>query len=259
MMPAMDIATDLDRLWDFGQPQLSEARFREALAGATGDRARVLRTQLARALGLQDRFDDAADELRAAEQPDETSTGLSPLVRCHLELERGRALRSSRGDQGQARAHFTTALDVATRAGIDHLAVDAAHMLAISLDGEQQIPMAQRALEIARSSSDQRARNWVASVTHNLGWTMHDLGRFDEALALWEQALVARRERAALSAEEAERQAEPIRVARWTVARGLRSVGRYAEAVAIQRALAAEGPPDPYVDEELAALAPHTP
>ncbi len=257
----MDTSVDLDRLWDFDQPDVSEARFRAALSAAagsgSGDPALVLRTQLARALGLQGRFEDATTELDVvAATPDP-----SPLVRCHLALERGRVLRSSATDASitgdEAAAHFELALDLATEAGIDHLAVDAAHMLAITLDGEEQIPMAQRALAIAEASSDPRARKWVASVTHNLGWTMHDLGRHEEALTLWEKALAARLERACADPTAAVREAEPIRVARWTVARGLRSVGRYEEALAIQRALAAEGPPDPYVAEELAHLTNH--
>lgn len=249
----MDTSVDLDRLWDFDQPAVSEARFRAALSSVatSGVTALVLRTQLARALGLQGRFEDATAELAAVA----AATDPSPLVRCHLELERGRVLRSSTA--GDPTTHFTLALDLATEAGIDHLAVDAAHMLAITLDGEEQIPMAQRALAIAEASSDPRARKWVASVTHNLGWTMHDLGRHEEALTLWEKALAARLERAAADPASAQREAEPIRIARWTVARGLRSVGRYEEALAIQRALAAEGPPDPYVDEELAELTNH--
>jgi tetratricopeptide (TPR) repeat protein len=233
---------DLDTLWDFGRPQVSEARFRDALADATGEDAQVLRTQLARALGLQGRFDEAHEQLAQV-------VPSTPSVGVYLELERGRLARSAR--DGDPRPHFEAALARATAAGIDHLAVDAAHMLAITGDGAEQIPAAQRALEIARASDDHRARRWVASVTHNLGWTMHELGRHDEALALWEEALRARRER---YEREGESQAEPLRVARWTVARGLRELGRRDEALAIQRALRAQGPPDEYVDQELAAL-----
>ena len=50
-----------------------------------------------------------------------------------------------------------------------------------------------------------------------------------------------------------------IRVARWTVARGLRSLGRLDEAETMQRALADElqaaNAPDGYVFEELAEIA----
>lgn len=233
---------DLDTLWDFGSPQVSEARFRDALAAAAGEDAQVLRTQLARALGLQGRFAEAHEELRQV-------AASTPLVRTHLELERGRLVRSA--EEGDPVPHFECALADATAAGIDHLAVDAAHMLALTHEGAEQIPAAERALELARASDDPRARRWVASVTHNLGWTMHELGRHAEALALWEEALRARQER---FDHEGESQAEPLRIARWTVARGLRELGRRDEALTIQRALKHEGPPDEYVDQELAEL-----
>ncbi len=51
----------LDRLWDFSDPAGSEQRLREAIDRAPTDSTEhaELTTQLARALGLQDRFDDA--------------------------------------------------------------------------------------------------------------------------------------------------------------------------------------------------------
>lgn len=231
---------DLDELWDFSRPAVSEERFRAALTSAPsapGEDAQVLRTQLARSLGLQCRFDEARAELDAV-------TPTSARVSVHLHLERGRIANSS-GDRDTARPHFLAALDEAEAAGLDHLAADAAHMMAIIESGEAQIPWAERALAIAEASFDPRARRWVGSVTHNLGWTMHDLGRYGEALALFERALAFRLDQG---------DPELIRVGRWTVARGLRSLGRYDEALAIQRELAHQGPDDGYVAEELGEL-----
>jgi tetratricopeptide (TPR) repeat protein len=234
---------DLEKLWDFGQPADSEQRFRDALAGmadANGEDALVLRTQLARALALQRRFDESAAELNAVAAVADPPS----LVRVYLPLERGRLLNAL-GDRDGARPMFLRALSEAETAALDHLAVDAAHMMAIIENGAAQIPWAERALEIAEASADPRARKWAGSVTHNLGWTLHDLGRYAEALDVWERALAFR-----------EKQGDPelIRVARWTVARGLRSLGRYDEALAIQRSLAMAGPQDGYVEEELGEL-----
>jgi tetratricopeptide (TPR) repeat protein len=228
---------DLSELWDFDQPAVSEERFRAALTTADGEDALVLRTQLARALALQRRFDESAAELDQV-TPD------TPLARTYLGLERGRLLNSS-GHAEEAKPHFVAALEEAENAGLDHLAADAAHMMAIVEPGEAQIPWAQRALAIAEASDDPRARRWIGSVTHNLGWTMHDLGRYEEALAYFERALAFR-----------EQQGDPelIRIGRWTVARGLRSLGRYEEAMAIQEELAAAGSEDGYVSEELGEL-----
>ena len=46
------MALDLNALWDFGRPEVSEQRFRDALQSATGDQALILRTQIARTYGL---------------------------------------------------------------------------------------------------------------------------------------------------------------------------------------------------------------
>lgn len=233
-----DWLVDLAELWDFNQPDVSEQRFRDALVTATGSDALVLRTQLARALGLQRRFEEADAELDAVpDSPD-------PLVRTYRELERGR-VRNSSGDPGAAQPHFLAALAEAESAGLDHLAADAAHMMAIATPGEAQIPWAERALAIASASDDPRARRWVGSVSNNLGWTLHGLGRYDEALAVWQQALAFREEQG---------DPGPLRVAQWTVARGLRSLGRYDDALAIQRELVGKVESDGYVQEELGEL-----
>jgi tetratricopeptide (TPR) repeat protein len=231
---------DLDALWDFRRPTLSEERFRAALPSATGEDALVLRTQLARSLGLQRRFEEGFAELDAVER----EPAPTPLTSTYLLLERGRLLNSG-GQPDAARPRFVEALDQAEAAGLDHLAADAAHMLAIVETGEAQIPWARRALAIAEASADPRARRWAGSVTHNLGWTFHDLGRHDEALAEFERALALR---------EAQGDPELIRVGRWAVARGLRSLGRYDEALAIQRELDASGSNDGYVAEEIGEL-----
>jgi tetratricopeptide (TPR) repeat protein len=59
----------------------------------------------------------------------------------------------------------------------------------------------------------------------------------------------------ALALREEQGKPPQIRIARWMVARVLRSLERYDEALAIQQGLAAEtaqaGEGDPYIDEEL--------
>jgi len=245
----MDVDTEaFDRLWelwDFGQPAVSEERFRAKLADADGEEALLARTQLARSLGLQNRFDECGTELDAvAERITADDPDVTPLVRAYERLERGRMHRSS-GQPDQAVPHFLAALEGAQTAGLDHVAADAAHMMAIVGEGDEQITWAERALAIANASSQPRARRWIGSVENNLGWTLHNLGRFEEAQEHFEGALRARIEQG---------DAELIRIGRWTVARGLRSLGRLDEALEIQRDLHTNGPEDGYVEEEMAEL-----
>ena len=76
---------DARALWDFDDPAASEARFREALATATGDDALVRETQIARTHGLR-RDPDRARELLDAVRARLDGAGPEPRVRHELEL-----------------------------------------------------------------------------------------------------------------------------------------------------------------------------
>jgi tetratricopeptide (TPR) repeat protein len=231
----------IDELWDFDDPAGSEGRFRaEIERTSSGWGADVLRTQLARALGLQRDFDEARAML------DGIPAGADPEVAVRVRLERGRILNSA-GDPEGARPEFETASELATAAGREFLAVDALHMIAIVAPAEEQPAWHDRAIAMAERAGDPRARKWLASLYNNAGWTRFERGEPDEALRLFERALDERR---------ASGTPREVGVARWTVARGLRAVGRTEEALAAQEALrrdnAAAGTDDPYVGEELA-------
>ena len=120
-------------------------------------------------------------------------------------------------------------------------------MLGIVEQPERAWEWNERAMELARSSTDPAARRWVASIANNMAWARHEAGAYEEALELFSLALAER-----------ERQDDPgrTRIARWCVARCLRSLGRTEEALAEQQSLAAEldalGETDEYVTEEIA-------
>jgi tetratricopeptide (TPR) repeat protein len=246
---------DLTPLWDFARPDVSEQRFRAALANATGDDALILRTQIARTHGLRRDFEAARRMLREME-PAATTAG--PEVRVRIQLELGRTFASAAHPadlltpeaRDRARASYDRALALARAAELDELAIDAVHMLAfVDTAPADQLRCGEVALDIALASLQPRARAWEASLRNNVGYALHQLGRYDEALDQFQQAL-AIRERGANT--------EATRVARWMVAWTLRSLGRVEEALRLQVALEAEGDvagrPDPYVFEELEAL-----
>jgi tetratricopeptide (TPR) repeat protein len=190
---------------------------------------------------LQGRFDEAQEVLDLL--PDDEDEE----VRIRTMLERGRVLNSS-GEPAAARPMFDAAFEAATTAGFDHLAIDALHMVAIAAPADVQDALNERALELGSSSNDPRARQWRASLLNNMGWTAFDRGDYEDALRLFEQALAAR--------EQQGRQ-PGILIARWSVARTLRALGRVDEALAIQLELStahhAAGSTDANVDEEIAA------
>ena len=234
----------LDELWDFQDPAASEQRFRAFMESSpdAAFRAEVL-TQIARAQGLQNAFDEASATLDEAEalMPED-----APVVRIRLLLERGRVLNSS-DKPTESRPYFVDALALAEDTGEDYYAVDAAHMLGIVDLPSEQIAWSERALETARKSKDPRAQRWLGPLYNNLGWSYHDTGNYDKALGLFEGALAWYREHG---------NAQQIRIARWSVARALRSLARVEEALAMQEVLLkdleAAGETDGYVYEELA-------
>jgi tetratricopeptide (TPR) repeat protein len=252
--PAM-AAIDLAALWDFARPEASEQRFREALASAQGDDALILQTQIARSHGLRRDFERAREILRS-QQP--LLAGAGPEARVRWQLEWGRSFASAAhppdavtpAARAEARRAFESALATARESRHDALAIDAIHMFAfLDTAPADQLRWGREALAVAIASDQTAGRRWEASIRNNIGYALHQLGQYEEALAEFRRALALR---------EAAGQPGPVRVAHWMVAWTLRALRRDDEALAIQLRLEREGDaagaPDPYVFEELEAL-----
>jgi len=238
---------NFDEFWDYHQPAATEQKFRTLLPLAEGDldyHAQLL-TQIARAQGLQRQFEEAHRTLDTVETLLNSLT--SNKARIRYWLERGRVFNSSK-QRERASELFHQAWGLARSAAEDFYAVDAAHMLGISEPSDKQLAWSLKALEIAERSAEPRAQNWRGSLYNNLGWAYHDQAEYAPALELFERALAWR---------EAQSQAAETRIARWCVARTLRSLNRWDEALAIQRRLLVEqhepaSSKDGYVHEEIA-------
>jgi tetratricopeptide (TPR) repeat protein len=234
---------DIDALWDYGDPAASEQRFRAALDTASAEQQLELQTQIARTLSLRRRFDEAHSMLDAVRPRAATTSA----VQVRYGLERGRTFNSA-GQREPARSLFEQAFAQAQAARLDALAVDAAHMVAITHAGSPAaLDWNRRGIDLARASSDPQARRLVPAMLNNSAWDLHDMGRPAEALVLFEQALAEWTARGSPS---------QVRVAVWSVAHCLRSLGSHDEALARQQALLAEhlraGSSDGYVNEEIA-------
>src|SRR5207249_2424045 len=93
-----------------------------------------LLTQIARAEGLQRKFEDAHRTLDEADR----LAGEAPVPRIRCFLERGRALNSAK-QPSDAKPLFIQAFDLAKAHGEEALALDAAHMVAIVETPEKAI------------------------------------------------------------------------------------------------------------------------
>ncbi|WP_048440399.1 tetratricopeptide repeat protein [Caenimonas sp. SL110] len=250
-MAAIDIAP----LWNFGNPELSEQRFRAALATASGDDTLILQTQIARTYGLRRDFAKAQALLREME-PQLASAGAEARIRHALETGRTFSSATHSPDsqtpevRDRARAAYQRAIDLGLEAKRDDLVIDAIHMLAfVDTRPEDQLKWGQRGLDVAMASQQPLARAWEASLRNNMGYALYQMGRNEEALGQFQRAA---------SLREALGNPERTRVAHWMVAMTLRTLKRVDEALAIQLRLEAEnqaaGKPDLHVFTELELL-----
>jgi tetratricopeptide (TPR) repeat protein len=141
---------------------------------------------------------------------------------------------------------FEQAFELASEAGLEHLAIDSLHMVAIVAPADGQAALNEQALAMASAAIDPRAREWRASLLNNLGWTRFDGGDYAAALALFEDA-VTERERLGKARE--------LQIARWCVGRTLRALGRTEGALELQVSLADKSSrtwvSDSFVEEEI--------
>ena len=207
---------DLNALWDFDDPAASGARFRAAIdaAEADGDAATAdeARTQLARTLGLQARFEDGDQilDLRRRRPPGRGSRPgpVAPRARPPAPVERrhdvrggARSRRPGRWLGGWARTGWPSMPRTCSRSWTRRRACTTWN---------------ERALELANTSPDPDARRWRGSLWNNIGWERFEAKDLDGALAAFETALEARREQG---------KAKETRIAEWSRRAGAPGAG----------------------------------
>jgi len=226
-----ELLPDFDAWWDYGDAAGTENKFTELLPRAkqSGDQSYYaqLLTQIARTQGLQRRFEDAHETLDTVEV---MLSDEMVAARIRYLLERGRVYNSS-GEPEKSKPLFLEAWELGVANKEDFYAIDAAHMLGIVEPPEKQLEWNEKAIELAEKSASPRARNWLGSLYNNTGWSYHDLKQYDEALGMFEKALKFQQEK---------NDQEGIRIAKWTIARTYRSLGKIDEALQMQKGLEKE-------------------
>lgn len=240
---------DFDKLWDYSNPAATEQKFRALLpeAARVGDISYQLQlqTQIARCLGLQDRFAECHTLLDVVEQ---SLPADAHAARVRYLLERGRAFRSS-SQPNAARPLFVEAWNQATANHLMGYAADAAHMVALAepdLNAQEEWNL--KGLAIAETHEPR----WIATILNNLGETYRAGKKFGQALHCFERRAQWFRER----------QREPDIFTLKDIAKMKRELGNVAEALAIiepiARQLQSRGESDGYISAEygqcLAAL-----
>lgn len=241
---------EIDSFWDYNDPAGTEKKFREILSeagsGSDMDYYIQLLTQIARTHSLRQQFDDAHTILdKVGNLLAENTELFAAWVRYYL--ERGRSFNSA-GDKEKAIVLFRQAYDLAKEHGLDFYAIDAAHMMAIAEAPDEAIRWSDIAIDMIEKTPDERAKKWAGPLYNNTGWTYHDKGDYEKAMSYFKKCLAWHSERNTGQGE---------RIAKWTVARCLRSLGKTQESLDKQMSLLKEIEEnnygnDGYVFEEIA-------
>lgn len=237
----------INSLWDFNDKPESERRFREALKNASGEDALEIETQIARTFSLRRDFAIAHAMLDDVQK--RMSLSPRPALRVRYLLERGRSFNSA-NDFATAKPMFNEAFEIASKNGLDDLAIDAAHMFGFSKDLDEAFAWTERGMQIALLTEDEKAQRWRAGLANNLGSTERERGNLDAAMKHFQLALEAHQSQGS----------KPLQVfiAHWQIANTLRLQGKIDEPLAIQQRLEADmlrnNKPDAYVFDELAEL-----
>jgi tetratricopeptide (TPR) repeat protein len=244
---------DLDEIWRMFEANVAEDRFRKLLghceSHASQDQSTQIEilTQIARAEGAQKRFSEALANLARAEElleGGQSSYRVSAKIRWLLEKGRLYVLQRT---PSQARPHFAEAWTLASHSGEDAFAVDVAMMLATIEPPKAQQDWLMRAIRLAEESPQAKAKAYLGSLYAAMGWKLFDVRQYEQALELFQKSLSHFKLRGTN---------RELFVAKWSVGKLLRTMGKPEEALIIQNALLAElgigGPKDGRLYEELA-------
>jgi tetratricopeptide (TPR) repeat protein len=245
---------NFDAMWDYAQPDSTEIKFKEIIPLLAGTPETTydaeyhveLLTQIARAQGMQGKFEEAG---RTLETADSMLIANMKTGNIRYLLEKGRILNSS-GKREASKPVFLEAYEFGKENELDYYTLDATHMMGIVEPPEKQLDWSLKAMEIAEASYDQRCKGWLGALYNNIGWTYHDLKEYEKALDLFQKGYKWRK---------TQNNDQATRIAKWSVARCLRSLEKHDEALNIQNELLQEFEEkqieqDGYVFEELAEL-----
>lgn len=185
-------------------------------------------SQIALAQALQKKFNEAHETLDNAEKQ---LTDQDHLAKVRILLERGRVFWQMRNIEA-ARPLFEQSFQLSADHCFDYHTCNAAHLIAIvAKTSEEKIKWNQIALALAENSQSLRAKAWLGSLYHNLAQAYIEAKQYEDALDAFQKCQ---------SFREKEGHQVNIRVAKWGVARALRFLGHFDEALQILLALIAE-------------------
>lgn len=240
---------EIDKLWNFSNPEETRRKFEQLLAEQSGtaplDYLLQIKTQIARTYSLTAKFQKAHGLLDEVELQLSNET---PGAKVRYLLERGRTLNSNQ-EKSKATELFVQAYNYGKEIEAYNYSVDAAHMIGISSATlNDKLKWNQRGLEEAEKSRKKNVRRWIGVFYNNMGWDLFEAKRYTESLKKFELCQDFYEELG---------EKDSLDIARWSIAKTYRFLGRTNEALKIQIALLEEksGVDDSgYTYEELGEL-----
>ncbi len=223
---------NFDDAWSLGYPEKVEEKLKELLPQAQSleNKSIYLQilSQIALAQAVQKKFNEAHATL------DQAESMLTPeydLAKARILLERGRTYQQAENID-KALKYFEKSYELSAAHNFDFHTINAAHMIAIVVkDPMAKINWNQEAIDRALKTNAVRAQAWLGSLYNNLGQNYLSINQFDRALDAFQKALKYRQK---------EGYKPNILVAKWAIARTLRSLGQLDEALRMQRELVKE-------------------
>lgn len=226
---------EIDNLWNYQKPDESKLKFEAALKDLEEKNEPnclsfqiELMSQIARCHSLQLEIVEAHRQLDKAEELWKEGGDTKSKVR--ILLERGRSFNSNR-EQSLAIPIFQEAFELAKEQLLDFFSVDAAHMLGIATPPKEGLEWNLKAIAIAKSSDDPKARKWMGSLLNNSGWMLFDMKRYEEAYDIFEEGLKFQLEH---------KKDRESKIARWSMAKMKRFLGDIETALQWQETLLEE-------------------
>lgn len=213
---------DFDKLWDYNDPAETEKKFRELLPAAEKGKDKgyyiELLTQLARTNSLRKKFEEAHEILDKAMK---IIRAEHVVPRIRYMLERGRTYNSA-GELEKARELFLAAYQQGDKYKEDNLAIDAVHMLGIVDKGEESLKWNELAIDMAEKTEDEKAKDWLGPLYNNTAWTYFDMKEYDKSLELQKKSV---------DYHTSLNNKQQLSIAKWSVARVMREMGKVEEAL----------------------------
>jgi len=220
---------DLDILWnplDFLQSEVAFGALLSNAREAEEDRCYLIEllTWIARVETHQGKLSEADTTLSEADRLLESEIVSRDTAKIRCLLERGR-LFIHKKTPARARKLFDDAQTLAKNAGEDPLSVEILQLIASIEQRKSQQEWIKKAINVAESSSNLKAKKLLGSLYLSTGWNFYDLHQFEKSMEAFQ--------RAGINFKEHCPKGEAL-VAQWATGKVLRRIGKTEKALSCQ-------------------------